>query len=506
MLPGTNNYVTGIDPWADNSVHLTIINSFSKSDNLPPMNPLYAGSKMSYHILFDFYSGILNKLGLNLRYSILLPNIIFFSILFFLIYIFVFKITNNRKAAIVSVILIIFSGGFYFLEVLRDYNLKEIISGNYYSHWGKDYLMINIAINILTTRSSILGYAVLFLLFIYLIPFIQKNESLSKKQLIILGIIGGLFLFMHAHSYISLMVILFLLSIFYKRMESIYFFIPAILVMIPQLVYIKSDITSISYITFIFGWVEPCRGSIFNFLFFWIRNLGIILLLYLSNLFLTKKNLRILYLITFSIFIICNLIKFQPWDFDNLKILNIWLIFIIIGSSEFIIQIYTLKKHYSKVIAILLIFLCIFSGILVVYKNLVAHYEIYNLNDEKIAGWIVSNTNKNSVFLTSQDFNNPIPVLSGRRVYRGYSGWLRSWGMNDNRSQTVKDIYEGKLKLNEIKKLNIDYIYIGRQELNSNDYKINLSFFEENFKKVYDIDNIKIFKIERVNAIARVLL
>jgi uncharacterized membrane protein len=78
--------------------------------------------------------------------------------------------------------------------------------------------------------------------------------------------------------------------------------------------------------------------------------------------------------------------------------------------------------------------------------------------------------------------------------------------MNDNRSQTVKDIYEGKLKLNEIKKLNIDYIYIGRQELNSNDYKINLSFFEENFKKVYDIDNIKIFKIERVNAIARVLL
>ncbi len=90
----------------------SVITSFVYRDNFtfPPGHPQFLHTEMHYPFLMDFYSAVLMKGGLDLRGSIIIPNILFqlsfFGLLFFLAY----RLTGLKKVGIVATLIFIFSG------------------------------------------------------------------------------------------------------------------------------------------------------------------------------------------------------------------------------------------------------------------------------------------------------------------------------------------------------------------------------------------------------------
>jgi len=61
-------------------------------------------------------------------------------------------------------------------------------------------------------------------------------------------------------------------------------------------------------------------------------------------------------------------------------------------------------------------------------KTTANHKGYYSKQDVKLAEWINHNTTPNARFLTSNFSYQFVPMLTGRPIYLGYSGWLLSQG------------------------------------------------------------------------------
>ncbi|MHC1635312.1 MAG: hypothetical protein ACXQTS_01635 [Candidatus Methanospirareceae archaeon] len=326
--------------YGDYPFHASIITSFVYRNNFPPHYPQFLHTEMHYPLLMDFYSAILMKSGLDLRSAILIPNVLFQLPLFSLLYFLAYRLTGfSFKGAILAVVIFIFSGfpkadvfeslGFYFLNPI--------------------YAVI------MPQRSAIFGMAVSFAIYILLFCALfgdEKTKREKNKELILAGTLIGALPYIHAHSFIvTTFVSLFLVSFdFIKNPRRMtygikifcYLFIPIILLSTPQILDIKGQVSK-DFFVFFPGWTDHNRNKIlgldwsipscffsfinssFLFIKFWLLNLGTLSFLIPLGFCVAKKSVKIFYLPFLSLFFIANLLKFQPWWFDNYKIFIHWL-------------------------------------------------------------------------------------------------------------------------------------------------------------------------------------
>ena len=211
------------------------------------------------------------------------------------------------------------------------------------------------------------------------------------------------------------------------------------------------------------------------------------------SLFFLPKKLLTYYLPFLAIFIVSNIFIFQPWDYDNTKVL----FYFVIGSSiivAYVLAIPLASKYYlGKVAVIVLIFFTIFSGILSVIYESFSIYELYNRQGIEFAQKVNSLTQHGSVILTSDQHNHPVTAFSGRNIVMGYRGWLWTWGYNySQREKDITNIYNGsQFAPGLLKKYKISYVVIGPTE--RNDFFANDQYFDNHYKLVLSLNNYKLY-------------
>ncbi len=62
--------------YGDAAYHSALVTSFSQGVNYPPVYPFMDGQPLRYTFPIDFYSAMLDKLGLGLQWSIILPGML----------------------------------------------------------------------------------------------------------------------------------------------------------------------------------------------------------------------------------------------------------------------------------------------------------------------------------------------------------------------------------------------------------------------------------------------
>ena len=218
-----------------------------------------------------------------------------------------------------------------------------------------------------------------------------------------------------------------------------------------------------------------------------------------------KKN-RHLLLPLLVFFIIGNVVLLQPWDFDNHKWMMgcyfILTIFGVVGIGRLweSRQENILRIVLKRALIVLLILIILFPSFLGLYHYWSHKQRFSSWNDIKIGESIMDIVPQNEVILTSTGYNHPVFLHSARPVFEGYRGWIWTHGLDmDARDKETKAMFESNDK-NEacrlFKKNNIRYVFISDWERKENLYRVNESFFVNNFEIVYNENNNLLFKIE----------
>lgn len=523
----------------DYCFHISVINSFVFRNNFPPKYPVMASTPMAYPPLVDFLSSILMKTGFDLRSSIIIPNILFQVSLLCLISSLAIRLFGRKYIGIVSALLFIFAGNMGIIYAIQDSakygftrwitSLPEDYSGSGVSTLPEIRFGNPITVMLMPQRPSMLGVGISLVIYILMIYAIQREDN--KRELVLAGVLNGFLPSIHPHSFIAVSLLLFFMTILFRKglRFFIYLFTPAIVLALPQIFIIRMQVRE-GFVSPIVGWLEENTRrimaldwstpfsifiSIFKsisiLVYFWLMNIGVILIPAFIGFLRSDRKARIFYIPYLVLFLIGNFVKFQPWDWDNYKVLIHWYILTITIAAYGIIEIAkfsyaSLKKEgffslrISNMVGIstlvglaTILFLGTASGFLSHIKVFQENYLMWPRSDIVFAEWVRENTPQESVFLTSTHFLNPIVTLAGKQVILGYEGWLWSHGLDWALIQKVRsdviEMFRGNYTI--IKKYNVGYIVITRYEhffAVDNNFEISIDFFEKlgEFEKIYD--------------------
>lgn len=491
-----------VNVWGDWAAHISYTTALATQPFFPPQFPILAGSVLSYPFGMDFISALLLKLGLGLVPAMLIPSFLLSVFLVAVLFFFYKLLLQNAKAATLAVFLFLLNGGLGFLWFLQDLQVRGL---TILSQLPREYTAlrqeaniqwINIIISeLIPQRGFLLGLPITVLILSVLWRF--YNGKARSREMLSAGVATGLLPIIHMHSFFVVLAMAFWTMFLSFKKEArgwLLYFLPVALLAI-SLISIFYPQFGTGFIRFQPGWLAGIAGD--NILFFWIKNAGVMLLLPLAGISLANRKLFLWSVPFWALFALGNLFAFQPYVWDNTKFFTYWWLVTSGFAALFLVNLFA--SRLGGALAFILFFLAVSSGTLdVIRVTQQNHLRLRMLTNEDLefARWAKKETGKDAVFLTADNHDNPVAMLSGRRIVLGFRGWLWTYGIDTTaRAQAVEDIYRGKDAKELLNKYSVDYVVVSPQERRR--YELKEDFFERNFPVVFETENTKVFVVTK---------
>lgn len=499
--------------WSDWSLHIGIANIFAYKD--PSFwlsyHPLFAGGKFTYPFVMDMISGLMMRVGIPLDLAFFIPSVFFVFILIFSLYCLFFLLSKSKLAAVLAINFYFFSSGFGFLSFINDFLRSPNI--NLFLHPIKEYSRFNnyqwytgnvIVGLLIPQRSFLMGLSLGTLCLALLIFALTQNSIKYRYKKYILstcGIIAGLLPIIHPHTFIFITLVGGILSLLYikKNRELIFFIIPAGI--ISSVLYIKflmGGIQNSSFFTILPGWTS--HGPI-DFIYMWIVLWGIAIPLSIISFLIffrqSNKAIKGFFCSTLIVFLMANLIIFQPIVWDNTKLF--WWVYVGISAlCAAAISKLLSKKLIYKIIGVIMIILLTFTGILELIKFVdFPHntYQITSTSDIRLGEAIRNSTSPLDLFVTAPKHNTLVMMWAQRPILLGYTAWVLNFGFNyQQRERDLYTIYQGGEQSSKLLKYyGVKYVLIGPSELI--ELHANESYFASHFPLAFSNEANKVYKI-----------
>ena len=494
-ISSNGNMLISTKLWSDFAASIPLIRSFSYGDNFPPEYPIFAGQPIRYHFVFFIIVGFLEKIGLRLDWALNSLSTLGFIFLTFLIYCLGIEVFKSKGIGILSIILFLFNGSLGFLEFFKKNppslnTPSNIINNTEFSSFGPyDEKIVSAfwSLNIYSNQRHLaLSYAFFLFLVLAIFKLSKQPVKFTFRVALILGILSGLFPFVHLSVFTVSAVSLVLFFLIYPkiRLKILTTGIVALFLAVPQFLYmgkpqLKLEIFHPGYL------VEPL--TLLNFLKYWFLNLGLTTILAPIGFILANKDQKKLFIPFLTFFVIGNLLQFTPDMPTNHKFFNLF----IIGSNFFtallLIKLWNIKLA-GKLFFIPITLLLTLTGIIDLFPIVNDGFiELRDIPNNKAAEFILENTPKDAVFLNSSYLYHPAS-LAGRKIFLGWPYFAWSAGYDTNkRSQIMAEIFSKNDKesfCDQLQKEKIDYIEI--QEPSSlENITINYQFIEEKMMKIF---------------------
>ena len=467
----SNDYRVRGAAYGDLPFHINIVTSFAYGTNnirngLYDINSsFYANEKLAYPIITNFFTGALMGTGKStLRIALFLPSALIFLSLLIGIYSLSFYLTRSYLSAALSVFLFTNLGG---LGWIRLFNPKHGY-GDWAHNWGNkrfEYWFHPLFHVLIPQRASLYSMPLCYWSILILLIGIKDFDW---KMFFAAGIFVGFTPLVQLHSYVALAqyaIVLCIITfpyrnkkIYFKAIKAwVIFGVVANVMAFPQLLLFLGRLNNNK---------EFCRfksiSKIRKVSFFklWWNALGVFAVIALSlDLVLLNRKQIIAYIPSLFVFTTSNLIIYQPWELDNLKLFYAaWIPVALPIVSQYLVAL--TKQKYMLMISFLLIFASSLSSIIYSIDCLTSNPQLFDKWKEDLGYWIAENTPKKAVFLTSSDHNIPITTFGGRQTLLGYGGWLSSHGIKNyhERRNEVNKIMSNPNQTELIKKYNITYL------------------------------------------------
>lgn len=497
---------TGVDNnYLDLTVHIGIVSGFVYGDNFPPIHPHFAGARLAYPFLIDFMTAMLMVAGgLSMAAAMLLQNMLFSLAMVGVLYRWARELTRDRLAALLSLVLILLHGGVGWVMLVDEMRRARAGDGvlallgnlthNYTVLWGEGWGEILRFGNSLTTlflpqRSFLLGLPVFIIVWTFWWQLFRDDaEQLgrgtraraeqnsdprqSRAQLMRMmaaGAVAGLLPLAHAHSFLALMGIGGCLALLTGRWRLwIAFFATAGCLAAPQILWVTwgSATHAQRFAQWHVGWMKGDQ----NFFLFWFMNTGLFIPLLVAALIfaarrrVVPKALLIFYLPFLLCFIVPNLMKLAPWEFDNLKVLFYWYVASVPLVALLLTRMFRIRSFFWRAAAGALTLSLVLAGCLDVWRVLsgTQQYEEYDQAGLDLAELIKEATPPRALILNAPVHNHPV-LLAGRRSTLGHAETVWTHGIDsEQRRNDVYRIYEGAPDADKmLAELGVEYAVVG---------------------------------------------
>lgn len=478
--------------YGDTALHSAYTMSIVEQ-GLPPVNPLYAGIPLVYPFLVNLFSAILVMLGSSLRFAFILPQLMYFLGFVTLFYLVAKRVAGNRGAFFA--LLIFFLGwGLGFTEYLSDVSQTgKLMPTKEYTNNLPGFHMHNVLTGLIFPERSFLPGLFIGMLITILVIQQLNNSAMKQWNNVIIGVLLGILPLWHTHTFLFFVVAVGiwyavktprewadalsrgggLRYLFNKHLSPLLLtYASAFLLALPAFLWFRQQVSHDNFIRFTLGWIDSAS----NPLLFWFKNTGVLIPLALLGVVLIKRNLKSFFIPAILMFFIANLVTFQPWDWDNIKLFSWVFLFASIAAGYGLAPLVPslrlreergeLRIIYRGIVLLirgitvflLLLFLTA-SGILSLIHLTSQEFGIYSHDDIQLAEWVKAYTPKEAVFLIDPWPNHPVPGLTGRSVYLGYPGHLWVHGIKyGEREALVKKIIGGDTTTLKNTEVPIDYI------------------------------------------------
>lgn len=333
--------------WGDWSIHFTMGSAMAIRDLILDSSPLLLGAPFRYPFFVNFLSALLIRAGVPFYSAFTVPSFLFVLAFLFALYWFYAVVFRSERVAFLSSCLFLLNGGMGFLHFIKDIaeasnKLKTLFAPpRLYTHIEDLHIHWISVIDsmIIPQRSFQLGFpwAVAVLILVY--KCLMERDS-SVKVAVVGGLLFGFLPIIHAHSFLAAGIILgFWMTgifftdpkIFLKRKFKLWLVFggSALIVALPLIrLFILPEGGGGTGLKWFPGWYA--REENINWFVFWWRNWGITPLVAMWGWLKVLNRKNELPLFTFFVFLpffvlfaLVNLVQFQPWLWDNTKLL-VW--------------------------------------------------------------------------------------------------------------------------------------------------------------------------------------
>ena len=503
--------------------HLSIITSFAHSQNFPPDDPTFTGSRFTYPFLADLIAAIFTRAGASLAQAQFLENLLLGLALVGLLHRWTLEMTGDRLAGLIAPVLVFLSGGLGWLLFFKD--AVEGRQGLWAAllHPSHDYTIVTGTAwrwgNALTTllvpqRSMLFGLSVAVVIFTQWWLVVKNNSSAKldstaserrfsgiDRRMIAAGVCGGSLPLIHTHTWMVVMVMAACLTLLFRNWRAwAIFFAVALLFSAPQLLWMLhgSSVRVTAFWAWHFGWD---RGEE-NAAWFWLKNTGLFIpalvaaVLWRGKPYLVSPRLLRFYMPFLLCFLVPNAITLAPWIWDNIKVLFYWYL-----ASTPLVALLLAKLFQStlrwRIAGSVLLVSLILAGSLDIWRivSRTTEFRLFDREGMAFAAQVLQNTEPRSLVLHGPVFDTPL-FLTGRRSLLAYPGWAWTRGLDLlPREADIRRIYAGSPDAPDLmRKYGVDYVVLSPMERAY--MPVNEKFFSR-YSKIAETPEYQIYRIEK---------
>jgi len=489
-----------VNIYGDLAVHLGNATSFAYGDNFPPQHPRFAGYPLAYHHLSDLTAAALIPLGLDPGSALMLHSAVFSVFTALAIFAFALRLTGDAIKASLALLLFVLSGSLGWLVMLPEIvGSADPLGGRLWAfdlvkEQGYDWQNMFYGF-LMPQRAFLYGMPIALL---SLTCVLVAHRRASTNAFLIAGAVLGLLPLAHLGSMLAMAVVTPFLVLLFPSRRWFYFFAAWVLVALPQLFLQQGGgAGALAFIRIQPGWVmEDVAWPIF-----WLKQLGLFIPLVLLALALPRlvpRNSHRLLVAFMSIFVVANIVVFQPWDWDNHNVLVYWFLASCILVASLLVWAWRRYGVLARGLIAIGVVSMLMSGVLEDVNQLLGRdsYSLFNADDIRVAIRVRDETPKDAVFVTGTQNNHPVPVLSGRRVVMGYWGWLFAEGLPwQEREADLRAIYAFTGDAERLlAKYGVDFVVVGPSELERMD--ANVEAFRNAYPAVITTATYEVFAID----------
>jgi len=515
-------YAGYVNIWGDWAAHLSFAGSFAYGHNFPPEYPIDPGHHLGYPFMIDFLAANLVPLGSSLTSALVLTSGLLGLAFPAVLYVAAQRFAGGRAAAVIAVSVFLLSGGLGFVYLAGDIQHLGLAA---LVHLPREYTL-NRDLNfqwlnpllayLVPQRSTLFGFS-LALILLVILWLATRGEGSGWQPFVFAGIVAGVLPVYHVHAYGTVVALSAFWAFFTLRIQWLGFFIPALAIGIPILVWmwppantsVCGNGPSLHGYCFEVGWLSYLDwqhdlpiwfGR--DWVWFWIKNTSVFI-----PLLVTAQVLRNWIPTAFPTwfapmwlwFLVPNVIVLQPWDWDNTKFFIFWALLGSILVGGLLARMFQRGPGSAIVASILLVVLGL-SGALDLARASdysVSAVQFTDAGGLQVADWVRGHTSPTAMFVVAGEHNSPIPTLAGRRVMIGYPGWLWTYGLPDyvQKGADAQLILDGdSAAMDLVRRDGVDYVMIGPQEIPRG---ASRNYWDQHGALVYDSGGYAVYKVLR---------